>query len=114
MTYRIAGLQELADDLQNCEMRLKAAGRMTQLNNEDQLVKILVRCPKFVKPKLKKHTQTDLTLSNKKYFSSEVFLNKFCVIARKYQASAAKIGCVNINCQVSVISIVKPIGDDAH
>ena len=33
------GLQELADDLENCEMTLTAAGRMTQLNNEDRLVK---------------------------------------------------------------------------
>ena len=30
-------------------MTLKAAGRLTQLNNENRLAKILERCPNFVK-----------------------------------------------------------------
>ena len=51
------GLQELADDLENCEMTLKAAGRMTQLNNEDRLVKILERCPNFVKSRWQSRVQ---------------------------------------------------------
>ena len=51
------GLQELADDLENCEMTLKAAGRLTQLNNEDRLVKILERCPNFVKSRWQSRVQ---------------------------------------------------------
>ena len=50
-------LQELADDLENCEMTLKAAGRITQLNNEDRLVKILERCPNFVKSRWQSRVQ---------------------------------------------------------
>ena len=42
-------LQELADDLENCAITLKATGRLAQINNEDRLVKILGRCPGFVK-----------------------------------------------------------------
>ncbi|XP_065068249.1 uncharacterized protein LOC135693649, partial [Rhopilema esculentum] len=51
------GLQELADDLENCEMTLKAAGRLTQLNNEDRLVKVLERCPNFVKSRWQSRVQ---------------------------------------------------------
>ena len=42
-------LIDLADDLHNCELTLKATGRLNQVNNEDCLVKILERCPGFVK-----------------------------------------------------------------
>ena len=42
-------LQELADDLESCEIALKAIGRMLQINTEYRLVKILERCPGFVK-----------------------------------------------------------------
>ena len=42
-------LQQLADDLESCEIALKATGRMLQVNNEDRLVRILERCPGFVK-----------------------------------------------------------------
>ena len=42
-------LMELADDLYNCELTLRATGRLNQVNNEDCLVKILARCPNFVK-----------------------------------------------------------------
>ena len=42
-------LVDLADDLHNCELTLKATGRLNQINNEDCLVKILERCPGFVK-----------------------------------------------------------------
>ncbi len=34
-------LLDLADDLENCKITLKAPGRLTQINNEDRLVKIL-------------------------------------------------------------------------
>lgn len=42
-------LIDLADDLHNFELTLKATGRLNQVNNEDCLVKILERCPGFVK-----------------------------------------------------------------
>ena len=42
-------LQELADDLESCAITLKATGRLAQINNKDRLVKILGRCPGFVK-----------------------------------------------------------------
>ena len=42
-------LQDLADDLKNCEITLKATGRLAQINNEDRLIKILERCPVFLK-----------------------------------------------------------------
>ena len=42
-------LQDLADDLKNCEITLKATGRLAQINNEDRLIKILERCPTFLK-----------------------------------------------------------------
>ena len=35
------GLQELAADLLNCEITLNSTGRLTQLDNEDRLVKIM-------------------------------------------------------------------------
>ncbi|MEL7343174.1 MAG: hypothetical protein AAGM67_22005, partial [Bacteroidota bacterium] len=42
-------LLDLADDLQSCEITLQATGRLTQINSEDKLVKIIGRCPGFVK-----------------------------------------------------------------
>ena len=42
-------LQDLADDLKNCEITLKATGRLAQINNEDRLIKIQERCPAFLK-----------------------------------------------------------------
>ncbi|XP_065068710.1 uncharacterized protein LOC135694009 [Rhopilema esculentum] len=42
-------LQELADDLESCEITLKATGRLGQINNKDKLVQILERCPVFVR-----------------------------------------------------------------
>ncbi len=50
-------LLELADDLESCEMTLKVTGRLMQINNEDRLVKILVRCPGFVKSRWQSHVQ---------------------------------------------------------
>ena len=50
-------LQELADDLESCEITLKATGRMMQINNQDRLVKILERCPGFVKSRWQSHVQ---------------------------------------------------------
>ena len=52
------GLQELADDLLNCEITLKATGRLAQLDNEDRLVKIMERCPVFVRARWQKHVQS--------------------------------------------------------
>ena len=34
-------LLDLADDLENCKITLKATGRLTQIKNEDRLVTIL-------------------------------------------------------------------------
>ena len=42
-------LEDLADDLKNCEITLKATGRLAQMNNKDRLIKILERCPAFLK-----------------------------------------------------------------
>ena len=42
-------LLDLADDLENCKITLKATERLTQINNEDRLVKIMQRCPSYVK-----------------------------------------------------------------
>ena len=42
-------LQDLADDLENCEIVLKASGKLSSLNNEDRLVRIIQRCPAYVK-----------------------------------------------------------------
>ena len=42
-------LQDLANDLKNCEITLKATGRLAQINNEDKLIKILERCLAFRK-----------------------------------------------------------------
>jgi len=50
-------LQELTDDLESCEITLKATGRMTQINNEDRLIKILERCPGFVKSRWQSRVQ---------------------------------------------------------
>ena len=50
-------LQELADDLESCEITLKATGRMSQLNNEDRLVKIVQRCPAYVKSRWQARVQ---------------------------------------------------------
>ena len=47
----------LADDLQNCEITLKATGRLNQVNNEDRLVKILERFPGFVKARWQSRVQ---------------------------------------------------------
>ena len=36
-------LLDLADDLRSCEITLQATGRLTQLNNEDKLVRKIER-----------------------------------------------------------------------
>ena len=51
------GLLDFVDDLQNCEITLKATGRLTQINNEDRLVKILERCPGYVKSRWQTRVQ---------------------------------------------------------
>eukprot|EP00794_Sanderia_malayensis_P019619 gene19619-biopygen13888 len=40
---------DLADDLQNCEITLRATGRLNQVNNEDKLMRILERCPEYIR-----------------------------------------------------------------
>ena len=42
-------LQDLVDELESFEITLQATGRLEQLNNEDSLVKILKRCPVYVR-----------------------------------------------------------------
>ena len=42
-------LLDLADDLENCKITLKATGRLIQINNKDRLVKIMQHCPSYVK-----------------------------------------------------------------
>ena len=50
-------LQDLADDLESCEITLQAAGRLNQLNNEDSLLKILKRCPVYVRSRWQSRVQ---------------------------------------------------------
>ena len=50
-------LMDLADDLQNCEITLRATGRLTQVNNEDKLVRILERCPGYVRARWQSKVQ---------------------------------------------------------
>ena len=52
------GLQELADDLLNCEVTLKATGRLPQFRNEDRLVKIMDWFPVFVRARWQKRVQS--------------------------------------------------------
>ena len=40
---------DLADDLQNCEITLRATGRLSQVNNKDKLVRINNRCPGYIR-----------------------------------------------------------------
>lgn len=58
------GLQDLADELEGCEITLKATGRLAQLNNEDRLVKVLERCPTYVKSRWQSRVQ-DVRLQNR-------------------------------------------------
>ena len=51
------GLLDLAGDLQNCEITLKASGRLTQVNSEYRLVKILEHCPGYVKSRWQSRVQ---------------------------------------------------------
>ena len=48
-------LLELADDLQSCKITLQATGRLMQINSEDKLVKVIGRCPGFVKSRWQSH-----------------------------------------------------------
>ena len=50
-------LQDLAHDLESCEMTLRVTGRLGQINNEDRLLKILGRVPGFVKSRWQKRVQ---------------------------------------------------------
>ena len=52
------GLQELADDLLNCEINLKATGSLAQLDKEDRLFKIMEWCPVFVRARWQKRVQS--------------------------------------------------------
>ena len=48
---------DLADDLQNCEITLRATGRLNQVNNEDKLVRILERCPGYIRARWQSKVQ---------------------------------------------------------
>ena len=50
-------LLDLADDLQSCEITLQATGRLMQINSEEKLVKIMGRCPGFVKSRWQSKVQ---------------------------------------------------------
>eukprot|EP00794_Sanderia_malayensis_P021143 gene21143-biopygen14691 len=50
-------LMDLADDLQNCEITLRATGRLNQVNNEDKLVRILERCPGYIRGRWQSRVQ---------------------------------------------------------
>ena len=41
-------LNDLADDLENCEISLKVSGRLDQVNNEDRIVQILQRVSPYL------------------------------------------------------------------
>ena len=50
-------LQDLADELESCEITLQATGRLGQLNNEDSLVRILKRCPMYARSRWQSRVQ---------------------------------------------------------
>ena len=50
-------LQDLVDDLENCEITLKVTGRLHQINNEDRIIKILQRLPVYIKSRWQKLVQ---------------------------------------------------------
>ena len=47
-------LQDLADDLGNCEIALKVAGRLSQINSDDKLIKIVQRMPSYIRSRWQK------------------------------------------------------------
>ena len=50
-------LNDLADDLENCEITLKVSGRLDQVNNEDRMVQILERVPPYLRARWLKTVQ---------------------------------------------------------
>ncbi|XP_067030834.1 uncharacterized protein [Acropora muricata] len=50
-------LNDLADDLENCEITLKVSGRLDQVNNEDRMVQILQRVPPYLRSRWLKTVQ---------------------------------------------------------
>ncbi len=50
-------LQDLADDLENCQITLEATGRLSQLNHEDSLVRIIERCPMYERSRWQSRVQ---------------------------------------------------------
>ena len=50
-------LLDLADDLQSCDITLQATGRLMQINSEDKLVKVIGRCPGFVRSRWQSKVQ---------------------------------------------------------
>ena len=50
-------LQDLADDLESCEITLRVPGRLGQSNNEDRLVKIPERVSGFIKSRWQKRVE---------------------------------------------------------
>ena len=50
-------LLDLADDLESCEITLMVAGRLSQFNNEDKMMKILRRLPLYLRSRWQKRVQ---------------------------------------------------------
>ena len=50
-------LNDLADDLENCEITLKVSGRLDQVNSEDRMVQILQRMPPYLRSRWQKTVQ---------------------------------------------------------
>ena len=50
-------LLDLADDLESCELILTVAGRLNQINNEDEILKILRRATPYLRSRWQKRVQ---------------------------------------------------------
>ena len=50
-------LLDLADDLESCEVTLRVAGTLNQINNEDKMMKILRRLPLYLRSRWQKRVQ---------------------------------------------------------
>ena len=57
-------LQDLADDIESCEIALEATGKLSYLNNEDRLVRIVQRCPVHIKSRWISKVQ-DIRMENR-------------------------------------------------
>ena len=50
-------LLDLADDLESCEITLMVAGRLSQFNNEDKMMKILRKLPLYLRSRWQRRVQ---------------------------------------------------------